>query len=111
MTPQKLKQDLTAFAIVVGVMVIGIIIVELLKVQEMKRKNLFKTGVNGKLDVSVKVFNKNNELIYKSDITYDNKPTIKEVLNSNFVAGAKFITIFSSPSFVKKTFEVTIINK
>lgn len=32
MTPQKLKQDLTAFAIVAGVMVIGIIIVELLGV-------------------------------------------------------------------------------
>ena len=40
--------------------------------------SFFKTTKSGKCDVSIKIFTKNNELLFDIGRTFDVKPTLKE---------------------------------
>ena len=41
--------------------------------------SFFKTTKSGKCDVSIKIFTKNNELLFDIGRTFDVKPTLKEL--------------------------------
>lgn len=70
-------------------------------------KHLFKTTANGKLDISVTVYNKEGGLLRCSSATYDSKPTIKEVIERNFVHGAERMEISSTPSWQIRNYKIT----
>lgn len=70
-------------------------------------KQLFKTTASGKLDISVTVYNKDGRYLRHSSATYDSKPTIKEVIERNFVHGAERMEISSTPSWQIRNYKIS----
>lgn len=68
--------------------------------------SFFKTTKSGKCDVSIKIFAKNNELLFDISRTFDIKPTIKE-LKTEYIKykdhGASYIMLTTTPSYNTKT--------
>jgi hypothetical protein len=56
-----------------------------------------KLTPNGKCDVSFTFFDQNNSIIAKRAITYDAKPTIKELKERFTIPGAKRLRLTTTP--------------
>ena len=67
------------------------------------------TTKNGKCDVTLTMFNKDNTIVGQKTITYDVKPTIKELLEyakTYKKDGAKTVRMTSTPSCSVKTYKL-----
>ena len=53
---------------------------------------------SGKCDVTFTFFNENNIMISQSTITFDTKPTIKELKSRLEIPGAKLLRLTTTPS-------------
>lgn len=73
-------------------------------------KHLFKVGINGKLDIGVTSYNPNGDYLRHSCLTYDSKPTIREVVERNFILGVSRMVITSTPSYEKRVYSITFKN-
>jgi len=63
----------------------------------------FKLTANGKCDVTLTFFNATNSIIAQRSLTFDIKPTIKELKRRFTIDGAKSLRITTTPSCNAKT--------
>lgn len=69
----------------------------------------FSTGKNGKCDVTITLFNKDNSMLLQRSSTFDLKPTVKELkaeCKQYKRDGAVLMRITSTPSCMSKTYNL-----
>lgn len=69
----------------------------------------FTTTPSGKCDVTITLFSKDNSIFLQRSITFDIKPTIKELFErfKEFKKeGAYYIRITTTPSYNTKTYKL-----
>ena len=78
-------------------------------------KHIFKTTPQGKLDITIRLLDKDKNEIFYNSSTYDIKPTIRAVINysleqSKFL-DAVYAEILSTPSCLIKTYPIKLYTK
>jgi len=66
----------------------------------------FKLTDKGKCDVTLTFFNATNSIIAQRSLTFDIKPTIKELKGRFTIEGAKTLRITTTPSYNAKTIKL-----
>lgn len=67
------------------------------------------TTANGKCDIHITIFNKENTIIANSSLTYDVKPTVKELKEQYKTykkEGGRLIRITTMPSGATRTYNL-----
>ncbi len=67
---------------------------------------MFKLTKQGHCDVTLTYLNDSMEILFQHSITFDMKPTIKELKSRFNIEGAKHLRISTTPAWVQKTIKL-----
>ena len=67
---------------------------------------MFKLTKQGRCDVTLTYYNDSMEILFQHGITFDMKPTIKDLKSRFTIENAKFLRISTAPAWVQKTFKL-----
>jgi hypothetical protein len=67
---------------------------------------MFKLTKQGRCDATLSYYNDSMEILYQHGITFDMKPTIKDLKSMFKIEGAKYLRISTTPAWVQKTFKL-----